>query len=66
MLTQRTVQVPNDLNQHKPTVVDRQCETKRLELQVRASELSVGDIQTVPTLERGAKSIGQDTLSVEP
>jgi hypothetical protein len=59
-------QVPSDCNQHKPTIVDRHCATKRLELQVRASELSVGDIQPVASLERDAHFIDQHTLSVEP
>jgi hypothetical protein len=47
-------------------MADRRCKTKRLELQVRASELSFGDIQTVATFERDAKFIDQDTISVEP
>jgi hypothetical protein len=43
--------------------LDRYCQTKRLELQVRAPELSVGDIQSLVTLEGEVQTLLKRTIS---
>jgi hypothetical protein len=57
MLTSRTEQVPNVQVALASARLVRYCQTKRLELQVPAPEPSVGDIQSLATLDRAMQTL---------